>query len=96
MTGHRPHAASALTQASFHALLLKSMLVGDMPLSRWSEETHGFSSILVNSGHELGKTLVLDRLPMPVRMQKYWQQFMATQAELNAKWTELVGNDSKL
>ena len=96
LTGSRPHSASALTQASFHGLLLKALLLRDISLEQWSKETHDFSSILINSGHELGKTLVLDRIPMPARMQKYWKQFSATQANLNAKWTEAIGHNSKL
>lgn len=72
------------------------MLLGDMPLSQWSDETHDFSSILVDSGHELGRTLVYDQLPMPLRMQKYWQQFTATQAKLNEKWKDLIENNAKL
>ena len=94
LTTTRPHSASALTQASFHAILVKAFLLGDISLNEWSKETHDFSSVLIRSGHELGRILLTDQLPMPVRIQKYLQKFQGTQAELNSKWKEFVGSSS--
>ena len=96
LTSARPHTASALTQASFHVLLLKSLLLGDMSLADWSSVTHEFSSVLISGGHELGRILVTDQLPPPARMQKYWPAFSGIQAKLNAKWTEFVSGNAKL
>jgi hypothetical protein len=92
---NRPPTASAMTQASFHALLLKKVLSGELSLTEWGEQTHDFSSILIESGRELGKILVTDRLPVSERTHGYMQAYLKAQAKLNVEWNSYVGTDSK-
>ena len=94
--GQRPHSASALTQASFHARLLRSLFLGTMSLREWSEETQQFSSVLVESGRELGQVLAFDQTSAHLKMQEFFKVFMGTQAKLNSMWTESITNDSEL
>jgi hypothetical protein len=87
---NRPHTASALTQASFHAHLLKSLLEDKISLETWSKQTHELSSILIGSGHELGRILMNAKLASAARMQGYVKEFFSTQAKLEGKWSQWV------
>jgi hypothetical protein len=75
---------------------LKSFLVGDISLDDWNRETHDFSSVLINSGRELGRILVTAGLPPQERIQEYMKELLGTQATLSAKWTASIGSDSKI
>jgi hypothetical protein len=86
----RPHTASALTQACFHAHLLKSVLEGKMSLETWSKETHELSSILIEGGYEIGRILMTATLASTPRMQDFVKAFFSTQTKLQAKWGEWV------
>jgi hypothetical protein len=90
----RPHTASALTQACFHAHLLKSVLEGKMSLDTWSKETHELSSILIEGGYEIGRILMTSKLASAPRMQDSVEAFFGTQTRLQAKWEQWVEGDA--
>lgn len=88
----RPHTASAILQTAFHALLVRKLVQGGIDLSQWSKEIEEFSSILCESGKELGRTLMAyDSRPHQQRSLDYLKLFLSVQNSLNMAWKRVIG-----
>ena len=69
-------------------MLLAQLLQGRVNLEEWSKETHLVSSILVNTGQELGPICLSTKLDPKDKMQQFTQKFFLAQAQLLGKWKE--------
>lgn len=88
--GQRPHTASAFWQCAYHALLLRQFVVGDTPLKDCARQIQAFSTILVEVGKQLG--IYTQKTGMPSKISLYMKLFLRTQAELEGKWKENIGD----
>lgn len=90
---HRPHTASALSQAGYHALLLRALISGQVTLTEWAEETHRMSQLLVNNGRELGYNCMYSNLSSAQKADKHMKLFGETSMKTKAMWQAVPGID---
>ena len=86
--GQRPHTASSVTMACFHAHLLRLYLQGCVSLDVWHRETHFVSSTLVNAGQELGLMCLSTIIDPSDKPRLFVQKAFASQRLLAEKWKQ--------
>lgn len=69
------------------------LLRNELDLETWARETQAYSHILVSKGKELGD-ICMSTMPPPERTPVFFGAFFGTQAQLKAKWDEIIGDSN--
>jgi 2-polyprenyl-6-methoxyphenol hydroxylase-like FAD-dependent oxidoreductase len=88
--GQRPHGASAVTQACFHAQLLRLRLQGKITAEDWSHEAKSVSSAIVKLGHELGAICMSKSMEQTDKIRLFTAVQGNSFQQLAEKWTEMT------
>lgn len=89
--GQRPHSASAVMQGTYHALMIRKLLLGEIDSREWTEETQKMSMLLVTRAQELGTLLMTSGEPPSQKVPAYMKLFLGLQKELNTLWMQTIG-----
>lgn len=89
--GQRPHPASAVLQGTYHALLTRKYLLGEINSGEWAEQTQKMSLMLVKGGQELGTSLMSPGEAPSQKVPTYLKSFIGLQKDLNALWMQTIG-----
>ncbi|KAJ9602339.1 hypothetical protein H2200_013194 [Cladophialophora chaetospira] len=84
--GQRPHPASAVTQACFHAHLLRLHLQGLVSLEEWTKETAAVSQALVSAGQEMGPICLSEEIDPRQKAQLFIAELLSCQRLMAEKW----------
>ena len=91
--GQRPHAGSAVTQACYHAHLVRLYLGGKVTLDAWSRETRTLSSTLVRTGQEMGSIIFSDSISPGEKARMHFGEIAICQKLIREKWAALFAED---
>lgn len=78
-------------QGIFHGLCLRKLIQNEVTLEKWSEQTRGLTQVLVESGQDIGETLMNKVVPPKEKIPMYMKTFMRTQEDLNRIWRGAIG-----
>lgn len=80
-----------MMQSALHGLLVRKLVQGELDLTKWSQGVEAFSTLLCESGKQLGSALMTkDSRTSQERSTEFLKMFMPIQGQLNTSWRQLL------